>query len=110
MFGAILGTGVGGGIVVEGKALTGANATAGEWPQPAAADAPGGRPAGHLWVRQDGLHRDSLAGAALARDHRNVGGGEKSAADVARLAGRRARGAHRARALPAPAGRGGWPA
>ena len=31
VFGAILGTGVGGGIVVEGKPLAGANALAGEW-------------------------------------------------------------------------------
>lgn len=31
VFGAILGTGVGGGIVVEGRVLTGANAIAGEW-------------------------------------------------------------------------------
>ncbi|HLA35722.1 MAG TPA: ROK family protein [Rhodocyclaceae bacterium] len=31
VFGAILGTGVGGGVVVEGRVLTGANAIAGEW-------------------------------------------------------------------------------
>ncbi|MEO8102966.1 MAG: ROK family protein [Betaproteobacteria bacterium] len=31
VFGVILGTGVGGGIVIEGKLLTGANAIAGEW-------------------------------------------------------------------------------
>ena len=31
VFGVILGTGVGGGIVVRGRALTGANAIAGEW-------------------------------------------------------------------------------
>ncbi|MCF8198862.1 MAG: ROK family protein [Sulfuritalea sp.] len=31
VFGVILGTGVGGGIVVDGKLLTGANAIAGEW-------------------------------------------------------------------------------
>ena len=31
VFGVILGTGVGGGIVVDGKVLTGANAIAGEW-------------------------------------------------------------------------------
>ena len=52
VFGVILGTGVGGGIVVRGQALTGANAIAGEWghnplpggaaPEPGA----GGRPAG----------------------------------------------------------------
>jgi fructokinase len=31
VFGVILGTGVGGGIVIDGKVLTGANAIAGEW-------------------------------------------------------------------------------
>jgi fructokinase len=31
VFGVILGTGVGGGIVVDGRPLTGANAIAGEW-------------------------------------------------------------------------------
>ena len=31
VFGVILGTGVGGGIVVEGRRLAGANAIAGEW-------------------------------------------------------------------------------
>jgi fructokinase len=45
VFGVILGTGVGGGIVVDGKLLVGANAIAGEWghnplPSPAAADLP----------------------------------------------------------------------
>jgi fructokinase len=45
VFGAILGTGVGGGIVVEQRSLAGANAIAGEWghnplPGTAAADGP----------------------------------------------------------------------
>jgi len=41
VFGVILGTGVGGGLVVEGRALVGANAIAGEWghvPLPRMAD------------------------------------------------------------------------
>ena len=46
VFGVILGTGVGGGIVVDGRALTGANAIAGEWghnmlPWPEADEWPG---------------------------------------------------------------------
>jgi len=45
VFGVILGTGVGGGIVVRGRVLTGPNAIAGEWghhplPSPGAADLP----------------------------------------------------------------------
>lgn len=46
VFGVILGTGVGGGIVVDGRALVGANAIAGEWghnmlPWPEAGEWPG---------------------------------------------------------------------
>jgi fructokinase len=46
VFGVILGTGVGGGIVVDGRVLQGANAVAGEWghnalPWPDAAEWPG---------------------------------------------------------------------
>jgi fructokinase len=46
VFGVILGTGVGGGVVIEGRPLTGAQAVAGEWghnplPHPADAERPG---------------------------------------------------------------------
>ena len=45
VFGVIIGTGVGGGIVVDGRVVTGANAIAGEWghnplPLPESADLP----------------------------------------------------------------------
>ena len=59
VFGVIVGTGTGGGIVVDRKVLTGPNAIAGEWghnplPWPRA-----GRVAGAaLLLRQDGLRRD----------------------------------------------------
>src|SRR5262249_38683196 len=48
VFGVILGTGVGGGVVVDGRALAGANAIAGEWghnplPWPANGELPGPR-------------------------------------------------------------------
>ena len=87
VFGAILGTGVGGGIVVEGKPLAGANAIAGEWGHnPLAAPRPEDGPPATCGCGRTGCIETWLAGAALARDYRNVGGGEKSAADVARLA------------------------
>jgi fructokinase len=46
VFGVILGTGVGGGVVIEGRPLTGAQAVAGEWghnplPMPADSERPG---------------------------------------------------------------------
>ena len=87
VFGAILGTGVGGGIVVEGKALTGANATAGEWGHnPLPGTRPEDGPPLTCGCGRTGCIETWLAGAALARDYRNVNGGERSAAEVARLA------------------------
>jgi fructokinase len=87
VFGAILGTGVGGGIVVEGKPLAGANAIAGEWghnPLPGTAAADG--PAVVCGCGRTGCIESWLNGAALARDYRTVSGGENSAATIARLA------------------------
>src|SRR5262245_49502090 len=87
VFGAILGTGVGGGIVVEGKPLAGANAIAGEWGHnPLAGTRPGDGAPVTCGCGRTGCIETWLAGAALARDYRNVSGGEKSAAEVARLA------------------------
>ena len=59
VFGVILGTGVGAGIVVHGRVLDGANAIAGEWghnplPWPRDDERPGTR----LFLRPRGLHRD----------------------------------------------------
>ena len=64
VFGVILGTGVGGGLVVNGRVVTGANAIAGEWghnplPWPEAGEWPG--PA--LLLRPHGVHRDVSVGA-----------------------------------------------
>jgi len=53
VFGVILGTGVGGGLVVHGKILTGPNRIAGEWGHnplpPAHGDSSGVRGAAWLW-------------------------------------------------------------
>jgi fructokinase len=87
VFGAILGTGVGGGIVVEGKPLAGANATAGEWGHnPLAATRPEDGPPPTCGCGRSGCIETWLSGAALARDYRNVNGAERSAAEVARRA------------------------
>jgi fructokinase len=87
VFGAILGTGVGGGIVIDGRPLAGANATAGEWGHN---PLPGTRPEDGSPVAcgcgRAGCIETWLSGAALARDYRNVSEGERSAAEVARLA------------------------
>jgi fructokinase len=91
VFGVILGTGVGGGIVVDGKVIAGANAIAGEWghnPLPgASADA--GAEAGPPQVcgcGRTGCIETWLNGAALARDYRASGGGQADAAEIAHRA------------------------
>ena len=70
VFGVILGTGVGGGIVVRGHVLAGANAIAGEWghnplPLPTADDLP--LPA--CYCGRYGCIETYLCGPALTRDH-----------------------------------------
>ena len=69
VFGVILGTGVGGGIVVHGRVLTGPNAIAGEWghnplPLPREADLP--LPA--CYCGRQGCIEAYLSGPSLARD------------------------------------------
>lgn len=70
VFGVILGTGVGGGIVVDGKVLVGANAIAGEWghnplPAPTAEDLP----LPPCYCSRRGCIETYLSGPGLARDH-----------------------------------------
>jgi fructokinase len=82
VFGVILGTGVGGGIVVSRRALAGANAIAGEWghnplPLPEPADLP--LPACYCGRR--GCVETYLSGPGLAAEHTRVTG-EKLAAEA----------------------------
>ncbi len=83
VFGVILGTGVGGGIVIKQQALTGANAIAGEWghnPLPGceAEDFP--RPA--CYCGRSGCVETYLSGPALAADHFQRTGQTLSAAEI----------------------------
>ena len=82
VFGVILGTGVGGGLVVRGEVVVGANATAGEWghnpwPTPEGVGVPCacGRFA-------QGCVETWLNGAALARDYATLGGGQATAEEI----------------------------
>jgi len=87
VFGVILGTGVGGGIVVDKRVLDGANGIAGEW--------------GHNslpWITRDELPgvlcfcgrraciETFLCGAALRRTYLDVSGSERSVPEIAQLA------------------------
>jgi fructokinase len=83
VFGVIAGTGTGGGIVVNGTLLAGANAIAGEWghnplPWPQAEEWPG--PA--CYCGQSGCIETFLSGPGLARDYLANGGAQLTARDV----------------------------
>ena len=88
VFGVILGTGVGGGMVVNDHVLIGCNAIAGEWghnplPWPRGDEAPG--PA--CWCGLHGCIEQWLSGPAFERDHVDATGRPLSGAEIARLAG-----------------------
>ncbi len=75
VFGAILGTGVGGGLVVNGGLVVGKNAISGEWghnPLPWASEHDAPAPACNCGKR--GCIEAYLAGPSLARDHRETTG------------------------------------
>ena len=77
VFGVIVGTGTGGGVVIDGCIVTGANAIAGEWghnplPAPLADELPGPP----CYCGRTGCIETFLSGPALARDYRANGGRE----------------------------------
>jgi fructokinase len=67
VFGVILGTGVGGGIVVDGKPLTGANSIAGEWGHN---PLPGEDHRDVCYCGRRGCIEQYLSGPGLSADHR----------------------------------------
>jgi fructokinase len=84
VFGVIVGTGCGGGVVIGGRVLVGANAIAGEWghnPLPGPRD--GEAPGPPCYCGRRGCIEQFLSGPALARDYREAGGESCSAADIA---------------------------
>ena len=90
VFGVILGTGVGGGVVVDRHVLTGANAIAGEWghnplPLPTAGDLPLPR----CYCGRPGCIEAYLSGPSLAADHARVTG---ESLDTKSIAARAAQG------------------
>ncbi|HYF86246.1 ROK family protein [Azospirillum sp.] len=91
VFGVILGTGVGGGIVVDGRILPGANGLAGEWghaPLPWREEADG--PPVPCGCGKTGCLETVLCGAGLSRLHRHLTGGDgtSNAADPQEIAAR----------------------
>jgi fructokinase len=89
VFGVILGTGVGGGIVVDGRVLEGANAIAGEWghnPLPWPRDDE--RPGPACFCGRSSCIETWLSGPAFARDHAQATGSALEAAQIAAGAAR----------------------
>jgi len=87
VFGIILGTGVGGGIVINRQVLTGANAIAGEWghnplPLPSGDDLP----LPPCYCGRTGCAETYLSGPALAADHRRHTGQALTTSEIDRLA------------------------
>jgi fructokinase len=82
-FGVIVGTGTGGGIVVDGKVLTGPNGVAGEWghnplPWPRADEWPG--PA--CYCGRSGCIETFLSGPGLAQDYERATGRQRKAHEI----------------------------
>lgn len=87
VFGVILGTGVGGGIVIDGRPLVGANAIAGEWghnalPWPKDDE----RPGPPCYCGRSGCIESFLSGPGLAADYQRATGEEMTAEAIAKAA------------------------
>ncbi|MBK9704059.1 MAG: ROK family protein [Betaproteobacteria bacterium] len=83
VFGAILGTGVGAGIVVRGVVLDGPNAIAGEWghnPLPWPRDDE--RPGAMCFCGRPGCIETWVSGTGIERDHRQVAGAALKAPEI----------------------------
>jgi predicted NBD/HSP70 family sugar kinase len=87
VFGVILGTGVGGGVVVRGRLLEGPNAIAGEWghsplPWPRDDERPGPR----CYCGKHGCVETFVSGTGLMRDHAASAGESLIATEIAERA------------------------
>jgi fructokinase len=87
VFGVIIGTGTGAGVVVNRHVLTGPNAIAGEWghnplPWPEEDELPGA----DCYCGKQGCIETWLSGPGMARNHRNLTGQERSTHDIVEAA------------------------
>lgn len=83
VFGVIIGTGVGGGVVVDGRVRTGPSRVGGEWghnplPWPTEDEGPGP----DCYCGKTGCVETWLAGPALAADHRRVSGRDLTSSQI----------------------------
>jgi fructokinase len=89
VFGVIIGTGCGGGLVVDGKTLEGRNGITGEWghiplPWPSGDELPGHT----CWCGRPNCLETWIAGSAFVADHKSVTGQALTGAQIAEAAGR----------------------
>jgi fructokinase len=83
VFGAILGTGCGGGIVIDGRVLTGPNAVAGEWGHnPLPWPQPDEWPGPSCYCRLTGCLETFLSGPGLARDYSQAAGAAATVPEI----------------------------
>jgi fructokinase len=84
VFGVIVGTGTGAGVVIDGQVLVGANAIGGEWghnPLPAASGVEW--PGPPCYCGRAGCIETFLSGPGLERDYRIATGGQLTAREIA---------------------------
>ncbi|RFP15348.1 ROK family protein [Duganella sp. BJB488] len=85
MFGAIIGTGAGGGYCVDGRLLRGANGVAGEWghwPLPASQFAAAALPVLDCPCGRRGCLERYVSGPGMSRLHLHLGGGDETPAAI----------------------------
>ncbi|QJR35505.1 ROK family protein [Gemmatimonas groenlandica] len=83
VFGVIMGTGVGGGIIVRGHGLTGPNLIAGEWGHnPLPWPQPDELPGPPCYCGKQGCIESWIAGPSVAADHRRVTGESLTTPDI----------------------------
>jgi fructokinase len=88
VFGVILGTGVGGGIVIDGRPHVGANLIGGEWGHnPLPWPSPDELPGPPCYCGQAGCIETWCSGPGLANDHARVAGNTLDARAIVRAAG-----------------------
>jgi fructokinase len=83
VFGVILGTGVGGGLVIDGRALAGINGIAGEWGHnPLPWPAPDELPGPECYCGKRGCIETFLSGPGFERDYASASGQRASAWEI----------------------------
>jgi fructokinase len=84
VFGVIIGTGTGGGLVINGEVIAGANAIAGEWGHnPLPAPDPDEWPGPPCYCGRSGCIETYLSGPGLSRDYAAHGGVDAPAVEIA---------------------------